>query len=72
MDENLYKMEEDPEFYKIIKIYLTSEIRDDDDKKRILSIEQFYEMYKRDPYKYPYNGFSQTPKQEINASKKFI
>ncbi|KAL4444479.1 hypothetical protein ABPG74_016772 [Tetrahymena malaccensis] len=68
LDENLYQMEEDPDFHLIIKIYLTSDIKDEDDKKRPLSLEQFYEIYKKDPYKYPYiNGQVQTPKSEINS-----
>lgn len=40
-------MEEDPEFHRIIKIYLTTELKDEDDKKRVfMPFGLFYEFYK--------------------------
>lgn len=47
-------MEEDVELSGLIKMFLTNDIRDDEEKRKqtVVNFEQFYNSYKKEPSKY--------------------
>lgn len=44
----LGRVEDDPQFHRIVKAYLISDQYDDDGKKKSIEFEAFYSIFKRD------------------------
>lgn len=46
-------MEDDPEFHRMVKAFLTNEVKDEEEKRRVvITFEAFCLLYKKDSLRY--------------------